>query len=128
MKFLKMSNFTFFHNVFHAICILKSLKSHIQMSSTASMNLGRSQNGVLGNGLRRYFSSKNNFEKESIEFLLCLLYGINPFPNKPWFYVSAEQVFYKHCGKRRNCSERAISPFPTVFSTLSENFSPFSSY
>ena len=22
----------------------------------------------------------------------------------------------KHCGKRRNCSYRAISPFPTVFS------------
>ena len=22
----------------------------------------------------------------------------------------------KHCGKRRNCSSRAISPFPTVFS------------
>ena len=22
----------------------------------------------------------------------------------------------KHCGKRRNCSLRAISPFPTVFS------------
>ena len=28
-----------------------------------------------------------------------------PFPNKPWFfYVSAIQVFWKHCGKRRNCS------------------------
>ena len=24
----------------------------------------------------------------------------------------------KHCGKRRNCSLRAISPFPTVFSRL----------
>ena len=22
----------------------------------------------------------------------------------------------KHCGKRRNCSPRAISPFPTMFS------------
>ena len=27
----------------------------------------------------------------------------------------------------RNCSERAISPFPTVFSILLENFLPFSS-
>ena len=26
MKLLNMSNFTFFHNVFHAICILKSFK------------------------------------------------------------------------------------------------------
>ena len=31
--------------------------------------------------------------------------------------MPAEQVFRKHCGKRRNCSLRAISPFPTVFST-----------
>ena len=29
----------------------------------------------------------------------------------PCFYVSTVQVFWKHCGKRRNCSERAISPF-----------------
>ena len=26
------------------------------------------------------------------------------------------QTDRKHCGKRRNCSLRAISPFPTVFS------------
>ena len=26
------------------------------------------------------------------------------------------QMVRKHCGKRRNCSLRAISPFPTVFS------------
>ena len=45
----------------------------------------------------------------------------------PGFYVSALKVFGKHCWKRRNCSKRAISPLPTVFSTYSENFLPFSS-
>ena len=45
----------------------------------------------------------------------------------PGFYVSAVQVFWKHCGKSRNCSYRAISAFPTVFSTLLENIPPFSS-
>ena len=44
----------------------------------------------------------------------------------PGFYVSEVQVFRKHCGKRRNCSSRAISPFPIVFSTRLENFVPFS--
>ena len=29
VKLLKMSNFTFFHKVFYAICILKSFNSHI---------------------------------------------------------------------------------------------------
>ena len=41
--------------------------------------------------------------------------------------MSAVQVFWKHCGKRKNCSQRAISPFPTVFSTQFKNFQPFSS-
>ena len=45
----------------------------------------------------------------------------------PGFYVSAVQVFWKHSGKRKNCSLRAISSFPTVFSTHLENFLPFSS-
>ena len=43
----------------------------------------------------------------------------------PGFYVPAVQVFWKHCGKRLNCSLRTISPFPTVFSTRLKNFLPF---
>ena len=35
----------------------------------------------------------------------------------PGFYMSTVQVFWKYCWKRRNCSSRAISPFPTLFST-----------
>ena len=31
-------------------------------------------------------------------------------------WQKAIQTGRKHCGKRRNCSLRAISPFPTVFS------------
>ena len=31
----------------------------------------------------------------------------------------------KHCGKRRNCSLRAISFFPTMFSTQGDNLSLF---
>ena len=51
VKFLKMSNFTFFHNVFYAICILESFYNHISIVVCSSLNLGQSQNGVLGNGL-----------------------------------------------------------------------------
>ena len=42
---------------------------------------------------------------------------INPFPNKPWFLRVCSISLLKHCGKRINCSLRAISPFPTLFST-----------
>ena len=41
--------------------------------------------------------------------------------------MSAVQVFWKLSGKRRNCSWRPISPFPTVFSTRSKIFMSFSS-
>ena len=47
----------------------------------------------------------------------------NSFQNKPLFLHVCNALR----GKRRICSWRAISPFPTVFSTLLENFSPFSS-
>ena len=43
----------------------------------------------------------------------------------PGFYVSGVQVFWKHCGKRKNCSWRAISPFPTVFATCFKNLCHF---
>ena len=33
------------------------------------------------------------------------------------FNASTTDSFWKHCGKRRNCSKRAFSPFPTMFST-----------
>ena len=46
---------------------------------------------------------------------------------RPFFFMPAVQVFWKHWGERRNCSYRAISPFPTMFSTLLKNFLRFSS-
>ena len=57
-----------------------------------------------------------------------------PPPEKPLthshtmtpFDTPGKLVFRKHCGKRRN-EQRAISPFPTVFSTPLDNFLPFSS-
>ena len=39
---------------------------------------------------------------------------------------SQYKSFENTLGKRRNCSLQAISPFPTVFSILSDNFQPFS--
>ena len=57
--------------------------------------------------------------------VLCLVLTLSQ--TSPGFYVSAVHSFLKHCGKRRNCSSRAISPFPTVFSTRLKNFPSFSS-
>ena len=51
MKLLKMSNFTFFHNVFFAIYILNPKRATLHLSSTDSLNFAQSQNFEVGNGL-----------------------------------------------------------------------------
>ena len=37
----------------------------------------------------------------------------------PCFNDSTVKSLGRYCGKRRNCTERAISPFPTMFSMFS---------
>ena len=83
---------------------------------------------------------RTNFDF-SVTFILSSVIGFNLDRSKilsfgkewtlsetnPGFYVSVVQAFWKHCGKRRNRSYQAISPFPTVFSMLSESSLPFSS-
>ena len=70
-----------------------------------------------------------------IEMMLCeSIENINPFPHMPILGSSSSAatkdmmskiltngdtlfcLSRKHCGKRRNCSLRAISSFPTMFS------------
>ena len=52
VKLLKMSNFTFLHNVFCAICVLKSFNSHISVVVCRFFEFGTTPNGELGNGLK----------------------------------------------------------------------------
>ena len=42
-------------------------------------------------------------------------------PCHPDFNCPVEEGFRKHCGKRRKCWLPAFSPFPAVFSTLSNS-------
>ena len=59
--------------------------------------------------------------------LLCLANCLTHSHTMTPFDASGKQAFRKHCRKRRNCLEQAISPFPTVFSTRLDNLLPFSS-
>ena len=86
-----------------------------------------------------FFHSQNTSQFSATFILLPIAFSLdhsNILPSSqvltlsqtsPGFYVSAVQVFKKHSGKRRNCSLREISPFPTVFSTRLDNFLPLSS-
>ena len=51
-----------------------------------------------------------------------------PFPKQALAFMCLKYKSLENTvGKRRNCSLRAISPFPTVFSALLKNFLTFSS-
>ena len=74
-----------------------------------------------------FISTKQNVFSLSMEYDSRDFFFLTLSQTMPGFYVYAAQVFRKHCWKRRNCSLRAISPFPTVFPIGLENFMPFSS-
>ena len=62
-----------------------------------------------------------------IRLILAIFHNLILSQISPGLQLSAVYVFWKHCGKRRNCLLQAISPFPTLFSTRLENFLPLSS-
>ena len=97
VKLLKMSNFTFFHNVFYAICVLKFFNSHISFVICSFFEFGTVSKW-------------------------CII----PFPNKPWFLHVCNTSLLKILWEKEKLLV-TISPFPTVFSTVLESFVPFSS-
>ena len=105
----RYEHFLLFPQCFQKVCFPGASKGVIVWEWVKPANLTFLHLTFLNETLKRHF------------FTLTLS------KTSPGFYVSAVQVFLKHCGKRRNCSLRAISPFPTVFSILSENFLSISS-
>ena len=75
---------------------------------------------LVGMLLEKYLKETYNLDK-SHSHAITHSHTMTPFD------APGKQAFRKHCGKRRNCSWRAISPFPTVFSTHLDNFLPLSS-
>ena len=101
-KMLVTSIFSFSHNVFYPSKTNFNFSATFNLSSANAFNLDQSKNLSFGKELTLSQTS-------------------------PGFYVSAVQVLWKHCGKRRSCSLWAICPFPTVLSTRLDNFLPLSS-
>ena len=66
--------------------------------------------------------NKENSKSDIMEMCLTL-YSIYTCLN-----TSTEDCFWKHSGKRKNCSKRAISPFPTMFSTQADDCIPICPY
>ena len=114
-KLLKMSNFSFRHNAFSVIipsfigafCVFPWRFS--KSSAADLLYVGNGKWSILYSGrrttpIRKYLNIR-----------------FNPFSHIDAFW-SAAKNFWKHCGKRRNCSKQTISPFVTMFSTLFNHY------
>ena len=89
-KLLVPSNFSFSHNVFHSY-----------------ISFVRQNEALYGYGLT--LSQTAHFRLFQTERVCRRQFQIY------WKWKKVLQTGWKHCGKRRNCSLWAISPFPTVF-------------
>ena len=99
------------------------------MSSAASLNLGWSQNGVLGNGLKHGGQERKlvlglfPFPSKPRSSVLCN----NPFPNKPWFLRVCSTSLMKTLWEKEKLLVKSNFSFSlSVFSKF-DNFLPFSS-
>ena len=62
VKLFKMSNFTFFHNVFYAICILKSFHSHISVVVCSFLEFGTVSKWCIWKWIKRLTKGKSNWQ------------------------------------------------------------------
>ena len=97
------------------------------MSSAASLNLGRSQNGLSGNGLK--YNEKGNNERyeyleKKIKDKTCFRFKIlyKPFPKQALVFTCLQYKSFENTEEKGE-----IAPFPTVFSIHLENFPSSSS-
>ena len=113
-KLLVLSNFSFSHRVFQRL-LLQTRKNQGLFGKGITLNMILFWIFKDWNVFFRYFRLRSGCK------WLTHSHTITPFD------APGKQAFWKHCGKRRYCSWRAISAFPTVFSTHLDNFLPFSS-
>ena len=139
-----MSNFTFFHNVFYAICILKSFKNHVSVVVCSFFEFGTVSKWCIREWVKPSKKARvcNHFllkgSTQPIYLYRCLSdkskLQLNPSSRRQKFrLVQTESdnrrqnnemdkiemcfaIYRKHCGKRRKCWLLACSLFSTIFS------------
>ena len=114
-KMLVTSILSFYHNFFcHCkgkSCVLSNcwvlrLQMLLIWRSTKACSLVK-----LSSALQLYLSQTTNFGLFHTQRVCRRQFFLFHFKGRKFSKVGT-----KHCGKRRNCSLRAISPVPTVFS------------
>ena len=77
------------------------------MMSKIEIRLSESVENIVGMGeiarYEQFLLFQQCFQKLSIVDEYLWSKGLTLSQTSPGFYVSAEELFWKHCGKRRNC-------------------------
>ena len=107
-KLLVTSNFSFSCSAFYLLRELSATFNKFEIVVCKHIQFGRVLDLLFGKWLTHY--QMTNFRLFQIERLCRRQFKIR----RKWQKVI--QSGRKHSGKRKNCSLRAISPFPTVFS------------
>ena len=126
MKLIILINFTSFHNVFYAICILNTEKKSNHCFSSLQkfyelVNCIRNCRLMIRGLVINKFTEDQH---KAINAMLCN----NPLPNNKMWNMSKSNAFadkklhvipmmnrQKHCGKRRKSWLPAFSSFPKMF-------------
>ena len=96
-KLLVTNNFCFSHNIFYPFKELSTFFIKYEIVIYILFHFGKVENLSFGTGLTHH-------------------------QTMPHFDALKIYSCGKHCEKRRNCLQQAISPFLTMFSTLALNF------
>ena len=106
-KLLMTSSFSFSHSVFYPFWRTFCHFHKTQNCRLQTLSVWKSLKFVVRKRVKHVGTHSN----DSCNHFELTLYSIDTH-----FDPSTTESFLKHCGKRRNCSLRAISPFPTVLS------------
>ena len=70
-----MSNFTFFYNVFYALCILKSLNSHISVVVCNFFEFGTVPKWCIREWVKNMLRKADSAENQSFSFAMVISLG-----------------------------------------------------
>ena len=124
VKLLKMSNFAFFHNVFYAICILKSFNSHVSIVIFSFFEFGAASKLSITERVKCAIIIGKNGSIDIFIFTAGVVIFNCMFHMATIFYVCAKQGFPAMLTE--NSLSIVFIHLSLLFSYLSRFYIPFS--
>ena len=131
MKLLKMSNFTFFHNVFYAISILKSFISHISVAACSFFEFGKVSKWCIGERVKwssdtQISNSIEPYQPQGLYRFISVHFLIDPFPKRALVFTCLQDKSFENTvGKGEIAHYEQFLLFPQCFLSVWRAFCHF---